>query len=39
MVAVEVAARKDAEHLGIDLDEMDRIDRVMDRLTLLNAAR
>ena len=39
MVAVEAAARKDAEHLGIDLEEMDRIDREMDRLTLLNAAR
>ena len=39
MVAVEAATRKDAQHLGIDLEEMDRIDREMDRLTLLNAAR
>ena len=35
---LEAAAREDAEEQGIDLKEMDRIDRELDRLALLNAA-
>jgi len=35
---LEAAAREDAEEQGINLEEMDRIDRELERLALLNAA-
>jgi len=34
----EAAAREEAEEQGIDIEEMDRIDREMDRQALLNMA-
>ena len=39
IIDLEAAAREDAEEQGIDLEEMDRIDREMDRLALLNMSR
>jgi len=38
IIHLEVAAREDAEERGIDIEEMDRIDREMDRQALLNMA-
>ena len=38
IIDLEAAARKDAEEQGIDIEEMDRIDREMDRQALLNMA-
>ena len=38
IIDLEAAAREDAEEQGIDIEEMDRIDREMDRQTLLNMA-
>jgi len=38
MIALEAAAREDAEEQGIDIAEMDRIDREMDRQAVLNMA-
>jgi len=39
IIDLEAGAREDAEEQGIDLEEMDRIDREMDRLALLNMSR
>jgi hypothetical protein len=39
IIDLEAAAREDAEEQGIDLEEMDRIDREMDRQALLNMSR
>jgi len=39
IIDLEAAAREDAHEQGIDLEEMDRIDREMDRLALLNMSR
>ncbi|PUU72994.1 hypothetical protein B9Z19DRAFT_1069339 [Tuber borchii] len=36
---LEAASREDAEEQGIDLEEIDRIDREMDRQALLNLSR
>jgi len=38
IIDLEAAAREDAEQQGIDIEEMDRIDREMDRQALLNMA-
>jgi len=38
IIDLEAAAREDAEEQGIDIEEMDRIDREMDRQALLNMA-
>jgi len=38
IIDLEAAAREDAEQQGIDIEEMDRIDRKMDRQALLNMA-
>jgi len=38
VIDLEAAAREDAEEQGIDIKEMDRIDREMDRQALLNMA-
>jgi len=38
IIGFEAAAREDAEEQGIDIEEMDRIDREMDRHALLNMA-
>jgi len=38
IIDLEAAAREDAEEQGIDIEEMDRIDREMDRETLHNMA-
>jgi len=38
VINLEAAAREDAEQQGIDIEEMDRIDREMDRQALLNMA-
>jgi len=38
IIDLEAAAREDAEAQGIDIQEMDRIDREMDRQALLNMA-
>ena len=38
IIDLEAAAREDAEEHGIDIPEMDRIDREMDRQALLNMA-
>ena len=38
IIELEAAAREDAEQQGIDIEEMDRIDREMDRQVLLNMA-
>jgi hypothetical protein len=38
IVDLEAAAREDAAEQGINLEEMDEIDREMDRLALLNMA-
>jgi hypothetical protein len=39
IIDLEAAAREDAEEQGIDLEEMDRIDREMDRQALLNLSQ
>jgi len=36
IIDLEAAGREDAEEQGIDIDEMDRIDREMDRQAVLN---
>jgi len=38
IIDLEAAAREDAEEQGIDIEEMDSIDREMDRQALLNIA-
>jgi len=38
IIDLEAAAREDAEEQGIDIEEMDRIHREMDRQALLNMA-
>jgi len=38
IIDLEAAAREDTEEQGIDIEEMDRIDREMDRQALLNMA-
>ncbi|RPA88739.1 hypothetical protein L873DRAFT_1824119 [Choiromyces venosus 120613-1] len=38
LVDLEAATREDAAEQGINLEEMDKIDREMDRLALLNMA-
>jgi len=38
IIDLETAAREDAEEQGIDIEEMDSIDREMDRQVLLNMA-
>jgi len=38
IIDLEAATREDAEEQGIDIEEMDRIDREMDRQALLNMA-
>jgi len=38
IIDLEAAATKDAEAKGIDVEEIDRIDREMDTQTLLNMA-
>jgi len=38
IIDLEAAGREDAEEQGIDIEEMDRIDREMDRQALLNMA-
>jgi len=38
MIDLEAAAREDAEEQGIDIQEIDRIDREMDRQALFNMA-
>jgi len=38
IIDLEAAAREDAEEQGIDIEEMDRIDREMDREALFNMA-
>jgi len=38
IIDLEAAAREDAEEPGIDIEEMDRIDRERDRQALLNMA-
>ena len=38
IIDLEAAAREDAEEQGIDIEEIDRIDREMDRQALLNMA-
>jgi len=38
IIDLQAAAREDTEEQGIDIQEMDRIDRDMDRQTLLNMA-
>jgi hypothetical protein len=38
IIDLEAAAREEAEEQGIDIEEMDRIDREMDRQALLNTA-
>jgi len=38
IIDLEAAAREDAEEQGINIEEMDRIDREMDRQALLNMA-
>ena len=38
IIDLEAAAREDAEVQGIGIEEMDRIDREMDRQALLNMA-
>jgi len=38
IIDLEAAARQDTEEPGIDIEEMDRIDRKMDRQALLNMA-
>jgi len=38
IIDLEAAAREDAAEQGIDIEEMDRIDREMDRQALLNMA-
>ncbi|PUU72192.1 hypothetical protein B9Z19DRAFT_1138802 [Tuber borchii] len=39
IIDLEMAAREEAEEQGIDLEEMDRIDREMDRQALPNLSR
>ena len=39
IIDLEAAAREDAEEQGINIEEMDRIDREMDRQALLSMAR
>ena len=38
IIDLEAATREEAEEQGIDIEEMDRIDREMDRQALLNTA-
>jgi len=38
IIDLQAAAREDAEEQGIDIEEMDRIDREMDRQAVLNMA-